>query len=121
MFRISWFEAPVDPKSGKWVEHVVDPQAECVHHFAGVADFNKDGRLDIATAEMAQGQKKEVKIYVNGGAGKQWAKEIVAKTASHSMRIVDVDEDGYPDLYGANWRSNIVELWRNSTGRPPKP
>jgi hypothetical protein len=114
--RISWFEAPKDAKKQAWMEHVVDPDAESVHHFIGVGDFNNDRRLDIATAEMAQGQRKEVCVYLNTGRGAKWVKQVIASTASHSMRIVDVDRDGFLDLYGANWRSNVVELWHNSTG-----
>jgi hypothetical protein len=116
MSRISWFEAPKDPKKQAWVEHVVDSEVESVQHFVGVGDFNNDRRMDIVSAEMAQGQKKEVRVYLNAGRGTKWVKQVIAATASHSMRIADVDEDGLLDLYGANWRSNVVELWRNATG-----
>jgi FG-GAP-like repeat len=116
MSRISWFEAPKDAKKQAWVEHVVDPDVESVHHFVGIGDFNNDRRQDIATAEMAQGQKKEVRVYLNTAQGKKWISQVIATTASHSMRIADLDGDGLLDLYGANWRSNVVELWRNATG-----
>jgi hypothetical protein len=33
------------------------------------------------------------------------------------MRIVDVDGDGLPDLYGGDWQGHQAELWRNITGK----
>lgn len=116
-YRISWFEAPVDPKSGEWTEHIVENNVETVHHFVGVADFNNDGRLDIASAEMHQGSDPdEVKLYLNEGLGSSWTKQVIATGGSHSMRIVDFDNDGDFDLFGANWDgTNQVDLWINGT------
>jgi hypothetical protein len=112
-YRISWLEAPADPKAANWREHVIDASVETVHHFAGVADFDLDGRPDVATARMHQGKNPEVSVYANLGRGAKWHKHVVAPTSSHSMRIVDVDGDGRPDLYGANWRGRGIDLWRN--------
>jgi len=113
--RISWFEAPRNPKAGKWIEHIVEDPVEAVHHYIGAADFDGDRRIDIATARMQQGKSPEIAVYLNGGAGKSWAKHVVAPRSSHSMRILDFDGDGRPDLYGADWSgSRVVELWRNA-------
>lgn len=113
-YRISWFEAPLEPRAGPWREHVVEPEVETVHHFIGVGDFDGDKSLDIATAEMHQGEDPdEVIIYFNLGEGQSWNKQVLATTASHSMRIADIDGDGDMDLYGANWRGRSVEMWEN--------
>lgn len=116
-YRISWFEAPRDPRANAWKEHVVEAMVETVHHFVGIADFNRDGRPDIATARMHQAKSREVSVYLNGGKGQKWSKEVVSFGSSHSMRIVDVDGDGWPDLYGADWEGHVVEIWRNAGRR----
>lgn len=117
-YRISWFEAPADPKSGRWVEHVIVPDIETVHHFVGVADFNLDGEPDVATAAMLQGTApQEVAIHLNTGRGAGWTRQVIGTTGNHSMRIVDVDGSGRPGLFGANHQENKVELWRNVTPR----
>ncbi len=109
-YRISWFEA----REGSWAEHVVEEPVETVHHFIGVADFDGDGAADIATAAMEQGaDPDEVTIFLNAAGGESWKKLVLSETASHSMRIADIDGDGDMDLYGANWRGRSVEWWEN--------
>jgi hypothetical protein len=114
-YRISWFEAPLDP-TALWTEHPIEPAVETVHHFVGVADLDNDGDLDVASAEMHQGaDPDEIKVFWNGGSGAAWSKQVLAGSGSHSMRLVDVDGDGDVDLFGANWSGahQPVELWRN--------
>lgn len=113
-YRISWFEAPPDPKSARWIEHVVEAEVETVHHFIGVGDFAGDGAADIATAQMQQGKDPdEVSVYFNLGGGRAWRKQVLSEAGSHSMRIADLDGDGRLDLYGGNWRGRTVEVWWN--------
>ena len=119
-YRISWFEAPRD-RTVEWVEHLVDSDVEAVHHFVGIADFDQDGRADIVSAMMHQGKAPaEVKIYLNQSAGSTWSKQVLSTKGSHSMRIVDIDGDGDPDLFGANWdgENQHPELWINLTCKP---
>ena len=114
-YHLSWFEHPVG-HTGTWTEHIIENNIEAVVHFVGTADFNNDGWNDIATAEMEQGtDPDEVKILYNpGSGGSSWDQQVLATTGSHSMKIVDIDNDGDPDLYGANWQGNDVELWINN-------
>lgn len=116
-YRIAWFEAPTDI-TAKWSEHVIEDNVEAVHHFVGIADFDHDGRGDVVSAMMHQGRApQEIKIYLNQGGGQAWTKQVIATTGSHNMRVVDIDNDGDPDLFGANWsgRHQPVELWVNRT------
>jgi hypothetical protein len=116
-YRLSWFEAPANPTSGDWAEHFVEDSVETVLHFAGAADFDKDGTVDIAVAKMQQGtDPDDITVYLNAtGDGSTWDPKVLANTGSHSMRILDVDNDGDMDLYGANWQGDQVELWVNET------
>ena len=116
-YRISWFEAPLS-EGTDWYEHIVDPRVEAVYHFVAARDMDNDGNVDIVTAKMYQGgDPDEIAVYWNKTAGQTWAKEVIATTGSHSMRIVDVDNDGDLDLFGANWSGDhqAVELWKNQT------
>ena len=113
-YRLSWFEAPSDPSQPDWNEHVVEDNIETDHHSAGAADFDNDGLMDIATAEMNSGSSPhDIKIFLNGGGGLVWTKQVVATTGSHSMHIADFDGNGSKDLFGANWRGQGSELWLN--------
>ena len=123
-YHLSWFEAPANPKSANWTEWMVEDNVEAALHFVGAADFDNDGDLDIASAEMEQASDPdEVKVFFNqDGLGRTWGKQVLATTGSHSMRIVDIGNDGDPDLYGANWKGNRVELWLNQgAGSPAVP
>lgn len=119
-FRLSWFESPPDPRSSRWVEHVIQDPIEFTHSLQ-IADMDGDGDLDVVTAEMAQSQDPdEIMIFLNQGSGLRWSKQVVATTGSHNLCVVDVDGDGDVDLYGSNWQDppvGKVELWRNQRKR----
>jgi len=109
--RLSWFEAPTDPRSGAWREHVVEADIDYAHSLV-VCDLNRDGQPDLATAEMHQSARKRVMVYLNRGrAG--WERHILATTGSHNLCAADVDGSGYPTLIGANWSGEYqpVEIW----------
>jgi hypothetical protein len=119
-YRISWFEAP-EREDGEWIEHVIDHETETVHHFVGAHDMDNDGRIDIVTAQMHQGEDPdEVSIFWNLGKGLNWSKEVISSTGSHNMRAVDFDKDGDIDLFGANWSGprQAIELWENQIPSP---
>lgn len=123
-YRISWFKAPVDPKSSNWAEHVIEDGVESVMHSLQAVDIDKDGDIDVITAKMHQGAAPlEVIVYLNvstGGAGSAWRRQVIATLGSHSMQAADFDGDGDIDLFGANWAgTERVDLWRNDLN-PPK-
>jgi hypothetical protein len=117
-YHVSWFEAPEDAKRCCWEEHSIDDSVESVMHSLGIADMDLDGDMDVITAEMHQGaDPDEIRVYLNGNdGGLSWTKFVVDTIGSHNVRVVDVDNDGDYDIFGANWtNSNQVDLWENQT------
>lgn len=115
-YRISWFEAPEDPKQSEWTEHVIEEDVETVYHSLEVADFNNDGQLDFVTAEMHQGEDPDdVLVYINKNKGQAWSKQMVSETGSHLIRTGDIGNDGDVDFIGANHGGarHPLELWIN--------
>ncbi|HLF34349.1 MAG TPA: VCBS repeat-containing protein [Cyclobacteriaceae bacterium] len=111
-YRLSWFEQGNDPFV-PWEEHVVVDSIETVLHFTGLADFNLDGKTDIAYAEMKQGLPPH-EVAVLTQLKNSWSKTVLSNGGSHSMRITDLDGDGDADLYGANWQEDTVKIWINN-------
>ncbi|MGB5890800.1 MAG: FG-GAP-like repeat-containing protein [Thermoanaerobaculia bacterium] len=121
--RFSWFEAD-DPVNGPWTEHTIDSTVSYLHTFEA-ADMDRDGDLDLVTAEMHQSSDPdEVSVYLNEGAGLVWNQLIVATSGSHNVRVGDIGDDADIDIFGANWNdsapnSAIIEMWENQSGPLP--
>ena len=115
-YRISWFQAPSEPKTGKWVEHVIEDHIECIVHALATVDINGDGVVDVVTAEMHQGiDPDEVAVYINKDKGLAWAKQVLSVKGSHCIQAADFDNDGDPDIIGANHGGSyqVIEMWEN--------
>jgi len=116
--HLSWFEAPTDPTSTEWIEHILEPDDDHAHALC-IADMDCNGHLDIVVAKMHQATPpQEVAIYLNQGYAKSWTKQVVATSGSHNIAIFDVDGNGYIDIFGANWNDKsltggAIELWLN--------
>lgn len=112
IYDIAWFEAPGNGATD-WEKHIIASGVEAVLHSVSAADFDGDGRVDIATAEMTQGEDPdEISVYFNRGE-QAWTRHVIGSQGSHSMRVFDADLDGDPDLFGANHQEPPVYLWRN--------
>ncbi|MFH1566928.1 MAG: VCBS repeat-containing protein [Gemmatimonadota bacterium] len=115
--RLSWFEPPGEP-SGRWTEHVLEPELDHAHSLA-IGDLDGDGRPDLVTAKMHQASApQEVFAWLNRGAGRPWERCTIATTGSHNICLVDVGGTGQLDVFGANWNDasstgGRVELWLN--------
>ncbi len=117
-YRLSWFEAPDDPRQGNWSEHVLAKRIECVIHGLVTADFDGDGAIDVAASEMHQGEDPdEVAVYLNRNRGRSWEKQVLSTKGSHYIQATDLGSDGDADLIGANWSGPYqpIEWWENLT------
>jgi hypothetical protein len=118
-YRLSWFQAPADPRAADWKEHVIDASLDFAHGLA-LADLDGDGDLDVTAAEMHQSKRRRVMVYINEGRGSSWSPRVLATTGSHNLRLADLDGDGRPDILGANWSGphQPIESWLNRLRRP---
>jgi uncharacterized repeat protein (TIGR02543 family) len=119
--KFSWYEA-ANPKTGPWTEHLIDASVSYMHTFKS-GDVDRDGNLDLITAEMHQSTTRRVGVYFNLGQGLSWSQEVIATTGSHNIRVTDIDGDGDIDIVGANWSdvapdSAVITLWRNGLVPP---
>jgi len=115
--RLSWFEAPADPRSGAWTEHVVDDDVDFAHGLV-IADMSGDGEPDIVVAEMHQSERKRVMVYLNEGNAVKWRRHVMAETGSHNICVADFGNTGALDIVGANWSGDYqpVEMWKQVEG-----
>ena len=120
-----WFEAPRDPRRCIWTQHVIDPTIQFVHQGSlQVADFNGDGRPDVAFAEQEQSQTKRVGVFYSlGKRGLRWQRQILTDKGGHNLKVGRIGHDRLPSILCANHgffgAPNPVELWRNETGIQP--
>lgn len=114
-YKISWFESPAGDRTRPWKEHVIVPEIECVIHSLALGDFNRDGAMDVAYAEMHQGaDPDDVVVMFNRSRGEQWAKQIIDTGGSHDIVAADLDGDGDLDIVGANHAGvHPVIVWQN--------
>src|SRR5712671_4721507 len=106
---LSWFQAPVDPRTGPWQANLIDAGLNKVHAFA-VVDIDKDGLLDVAVSEYEP--QSRLIIYLRSGSN--WVANELGRDAIHNLRAGDIDNDGDVDLFGATaFGVNPVILYRN--------
>lgn len=118
--RLAWYEAS-DPKNGPWTEHVIEDDVSHIHTFE-TADVDRDGNLDVVTAEMEQSPRGRVTVYFNLGDGSEWRPQVVGRSGSHNLRVADIGNDGDIDIIGANHGNHggptPIEMWENLSAKP---
>ncbi|MBI5474640.1 MAG: T9SS type A sorting domain-containing protein, partial [Ignavibacteriae bacterium] len=118
--KLAWYESTA-PRTGSWTEHVIDNTVSYIHTFK-TADMDRDGDLDVVTAEMHQApDPDEVSVYRNEGGALNWTQVVAGTTGSHNIRVADIGNDGDIDIIGANWNNGApggapITMWENLGG-----
>lgn len=105
-----WFENPGNLKAAPetaWKMHTV---ADDRTHDAVVADFNGDGRLDIATRNQSDfGHKAgdRVRVFLQTSDG-GWQASVIPCDHGEGIVTADIDRDGDPDIVlGGVWLETV--------------
>ncbi len=123
-YPVSWYAAPVDPKTDPWTEHVIGWIDKC--HNLKVADFDLDGDPDVMAGTLPNlpGEAPHhFGIYINRQNAIHWQWQELSDLGNYSAQIGDIDNDGDMDIVGLrNYNRPPIELWRNlSADQNPDP
>jgi hypothetical protein len=99
----AWFEAPTDPRQGKWIEHAwalgaKDGKADHTPQMI-VFDVNEDKLPDVITSSAHKhGIFWYEQVLVDGK--RTWKQHVIDDSWSqaHSLALADINGDGTPDL-----------------------
>lgn len=95
---------------GAPVAYATQQTYNCEGGAVAVADFNGDGRQDVAIAESGCG----IELMTQDAGGQLVSTGFLASSESHAMRVADLDGDGRVDIVGAGWGTNQVAVWKQN-------
>jgi len=87
-------------------------------HSLEIADFDRDGLLDIFVAEMGLGENPEPKMIVFCSRGGGDFEEVVVQRGvpTHEAKVGDLTGDGRPDIVGKPYMpERHIDVWFNET------
>ena len=99
---VAWYKNPGGNSTETWEKHLVVSGWKGLHS-CQLADFDKDGNLDIFTAQMHSRPGQRVAILENKDISvNEWEPHIISTVGSHNAKVGDIDGDGDPDIVGKN-------------------
>ena len=118
---LAWYHCPVDATAGPWPRRQIVTLRSA--NSLDVADFDGDGRPDLATAEHTDMKPDQVAadnrtlLLLNRNGGQDWQQVCVdcGPRSSHlGARAIDLDGDGDLDLASIAWRQyRYLHAWYN--------
>jgi len=113
--HLLWFENNGKATDGKlWRRHVITTELPGAYDVA-LADFNQDGRLDVAASSWVLGN--QFAWFENDGtpADGEWRKHMIEEEVpeTRTMRAADFDGDGDADLLGTIRQASAVVWYEN--------
>jgi hypothetical protein len=113
--HLLWFENSGTPTDDElWRRHVITTDLPGAYDVA-LADFNRDGRLDVAASSWVLGN--QFAWFENDGspAAGEWKKHMIEKDVpeTRTMRAADFDGDGDADLLGTVRQGPAVVWYEN--------
>jgi PKD repeat protein len=113
--RLSWYAGPSDPKTGNWIEHVIDNSASYLHTFKS-ADMDRDGDFDIIGVNWHG--ETPFEMWRNDLNPKRtlnsWERHVVDSDrpwVSLLIDAADLDGDNLADIVTGGW-------WYRNPGSP---
>jgi hypothetical protein len=117
-----WFENSGTPSDGNlWRLHNICVEGFLNAYDVAIADFNGDGRMDVAASAWIGNQ---FAWFENPGTpGGEWKKHLLDAELmeSRTVRVADFNKDGLPDLLATGVQSNLVCWYENPGGAAEAP
>jgi hypothetical protein len=110
-----WKSSGQDPHT--WTRHVIAENFIQAHEVYA-CDIDDDGDTDVLGASSGLSR---ITLWLNeGGDPIQWLEYVVDNNfdTAKSVRVADIDGDGFKDIIGAAIYGNDVAWWRNEGGDP---
>ncbi|MFY0573429.1 FG-GAP repeat domain-containing protein [Cystobacter fuscus] len=79
----------------------------------GLADLDQDGFPDAVYCGTAPSGPRVLQVLKGtGGGGFTHVGSYPTEASCSGLTLVDMDEDGWPDVLGASWSNDSVSLWK---------
>ncbi|MEM8864542.1 MAG: VCBS repeat-containing protein [Planctomycetota bacterium] len=112
-YQVTWY-ACESPREGPeaWVDHPIAVVDYC--HSMRLADFDKDGDLDVLAATLIRTDTPKVVVFWNNGSGQEWSEQVLAETSAYKANVGDLDGDGDDDIVTArSWEETPIRAFFN--------